>query len=126
MLNHESAQPSNVDSLRNWIQTTGCLSRDETAYLGAEDDLLCVATQTDTFLLRLELLLDRALISGWRSFSRVSIFLLPPCHLKKWLHLCYSLFINIGSVSISASAARFLVMLASISPLELSFNGLCV
>ncbi|KAH8589139.1 hypothetical protein B0O99DRAFT_637335 [Bisporella sp. PMI_857] len=69
MLNHESAQPLNVASLQNWVQSTGCLSRDETAYLGAEEDLICVAAQTDTFLVRLELLLERALLSCWSGFA---------------------------------------------------------
>jgi hypothetical protein len=82
MLNHESAQPLNVASLRNWIQTTGCLSRDETAYLSAEEDLLCVATQTDTFLLRLELLIERALISGWSSFGQVCMSFPYPAVLR--------------------------------------------
>lgn len=65
MLNHTAPQPLNVVSLRNWTKNTGNPARSETAYLDASDDLLCVATGTDSFLTRVELLLERAIIWGW-------------------------------------------------------------
>jgi len=95
MLNHESAQPINVASLQNWIQTTGCLSRGETEYLDAEEDLFCVATQTDTFVLRLELLVERVLVSGWTSLGRVSIS--PSAQVAI---IMYSLFAKTNYISV--------------------------
>jgi len=73
MLNYEPAEPLNILSLQNWVKTTGCLARDETEYLNAKDDLLCVAAHSDTFLVRLELLLERAIVFGWSSFGQVCI-----------------------------------------------------
>lgn len=77
MLNHQAAQVWDIASLRTWIENTACLARDEAAYLSADEDLLCIAMQTDSLLVRLELLLERILIWGWECVGRVSIS--PPC-----------------------------------------------
>jgi hypothetical protein len=78
MLNHQIAQPRDTASLRNWIENTACLARDETAYLDFGEDLLCIAMQSDGFLVRLELLLERLLIFWCECVGRVSIS--SPCY----------------------------------------------
>jgi hypothetical protein len=72
MLNYDTAHRLNVTSLRNWVETTGALSRDETVYLDAGEDLFCTATQADTFLSRIELLVEKALMCGSHYLGRVS------------------------------------------------------
>jgi hypothetical protein len=73
MLNYQAAQPRDTASLRNWIENTACLARDETAYLGSDEDLFCIAMQSDSLLVRLELLLERLLIFWCECVGRVSI-----------------------------------------------------
>lgn len=58
--------------MRNWIENTGCLAREETAYLDSDEDLLCVAIQSESLLVRLELLLERLLIFWCEYVGRVS------------------------------------------------------
>jgi hypothetical protein len=58
ILAHEGARQQDITSLENWVEGTGCLSREETRYLAANDDLLCAATTNDRLLVRLELLLE--------------------------------------------------------------------
>lgn len=72
MLNYQTAQPQDVASLRNWTENTACIARDEVAFLGADEDLICVDAQTDSFLVRLELLLESALVWGLGCVGRVS------------------------------------------------------
>jgi hypothetical protein len=72
MVNYQSPQPRDTANLRNWIENTGCLAREETAYLGSDDDLLCVAIQSESLLVRLELLLERLWIFWCEYVGRVS------------------------------------------------------
>ncbi|KID59332.1 hypothetical protein MAN_10744, partial [Metarhizium hybridum] len=77
MLSYDSPQPMNIASLRNWIESRGSLASDEVAYLDSGNDLLCVATHADSFLERLELLVEKLAIwsseyIGKRAKSNVS------------------------------------------------------
>lgn len=63
MLGYVAPQQRDVISLRNWIDSNGCIAREETAYLNAtENDLLCVAPQTDGPLIQVELFLQTIII----------------------------------------------------------------
>ncbi len=73
VLKYESPQSSDLASLRNWTESTGSLARDELEYLDKDNDLLCLATQPDSFLVRLELLLEKAVIWAAELLGRVRV-----------------------------------------------------
>jgi hypothetical protein len=73
ILAHEGARQQDITSLENWVEGTGCLSREETRYLAANDDLLCAATTNDRLLVRLELLLESIIISCCTCIGKVSV-----------------------------------------------------
>lgn len=72
MLSYDSPQPMNIASLRNWIESRGSLASDEVAYLDSGNDLLCVATHADSFLERLELLVEKLAIWSSEYIGKVS------------------------------------------------------
>lgn len=74
VLKYKTPQRQNLASLQNWTEATGSVARAELAYLDKADDLLCLATQTDDVLVRLELLLERAVIWVAELFGMVSEF----------------------------------------------------
>ncbi|KAJ6436541.1 hypothetical protein O9K51_10907 [Purpureocillium lavendulum] len=62
-----------LDEIADALKDYGSVARDEVAYLDTDDDLLCAATGTDSFLTRVELFLERVMIWGWECVGRVSI-----------------------------------------------------
>ncbi|EFY87851.1 hypothetical protein MAC_06099 [Metarhizium acridum CQMa 102] len=77
MLSYDSPQPMNIASLPNWIESRGSLAAEEVAYQDSGNDLLCVAAHADSFLERLELLVEKLAIwsseyIGKRAKSNVS------------------------------------------------------
>ena len=70
-LKYEAPQRLNLASLQNWTEATGSLARAEIAYLDNADDLICLATQTDEILVRVELFLERVVIWATELFGMV-------------------------------------------------------
>ncbi|KAK4076865.1 hypothetical protein Purlil1_12547 [Purpureocillium lilacinum] len=70
MLGLGSAQPRDVESLQNWLEGTGCLDREEAAYLTHRHDLTSLAPMGDTAVLQLETWIEDRLIRLWRGFRK--------------------------------------------------------
>lgn len=67
----EAAQPRHVQSLQHWIEGTGCLARDETAYL-YEHDLRQLNTKHDVATSLLEQWVEDTLNWCYKGFRQVS------------------------------------------------------
>jgi hypothetical protein len=70
MLRYSRAQDRDVESLQNWLSGTGCLAREEAAYL-SHRDLICLAPSGDNATVKLEAWVEDRLIRLSRSFRRV-------------------------------------------------------
>lgn len=67
----QSANGRDIASLQNWVDGTGCLARDETAYLTCKDELVSLAPAMDSAVLQLETWVEDKLIRYWHGFRRV-------------------------------------------------------
>jgi hypothetical protein len=60
-----------VESLRNWLDGTGCLARKETGYLDHQRELICLAPVADSAVMQLEAWVEDKLIRYYRVFRKV-------------------------------------------------------
>lgn len=70
ILSFGPAHRRDVESLQNWVDGTGYLARDETAYLG-HDEVISLAPVRDNGILKLEIWVEDKLIRWWPRFSKV-------------------------------------------------------
>ena len=71
MLNFGPAQRRDVESLQNWLDGTGCLAREEIAYLTHHRELVSLAPAGDNAVLQLEVWVEDKLIRFYRGFRKV-------------------------------------------------------
>jgi hypothetical protein len=71
MLSFDSAQRRDVESLQNWLNGTGCLAREETAYLGHRE-LASLAPAGDSAIVQLEAWVEEKLIRFYSGFRKVT------------------------------------------------------
>ncbi|KAK1838550.1 hypothetical protein CCHR01_18822 [Colletotrichum chrysophilum] len=74
------AGPRDILSLRNWVEDTSCLSRNETAYLEETADLAAIATPKDSAMEKLEDWVEDKLIQYHRGFRKVTRDKQSPLH----------------------------------------------
>jgi len=67
------SRPREVRNLKNWTEGTGCLSRHETAYLNAEDDLANLTGSTDIAIAYSESVVEDCLfwLDHWIGKARI-------------------------------------------------------
>lgn len=70
-LSLQSAKRRDITSLQHWVDGTGCLAQDETAYLSHHSELISLDPQADTAVLNLENWVEDKLIQYWHHFRRV-------------------------------------------------------
>ncbi|KAM3081858.1 hypothetical protein ACMFMG_004328 [Clarireedia jacksonii] len=68
-LSYGTTPEREVQSLRNWVNNKGCLSRNETAYLANTRELMCLAPPKDSAMNRLENLVEDVLIKFYKGSS---------------------------------------------------------
>ena len=71
ILRLQSAEGRDIASLQNWVEATGCLAREETAYLGFHSDLASLAPTGDGAVLQLETWVEDKLLQYWQGFRNV-------------------------------------------------------
>lgn len=71
ILRLQSAEGRDIVSLQNWVEATGCLAREETAYLAFYSDLVSLAPVGDGAVLQLETWVEDKLIQYWQGFRKV-------------------------------------------------------
>lgn len=71
MLSFGNAQRRDVKSLQNWLDGTGCLAREETAYLAHHRELASLAPVADSAVIQLEAWVEDKLIRFYRGFRDV-------------------------------------------------------
>lgn len=72
-MSFNSALPRDVLSLQNWVEGTGCLSRDETKYLEHERELFSLAPPGDNAMKQLEDWVEGQLICHYKDFRAVCL-----------------------------------------------------
>jgi len=72
MLSFGCAQRRDVKSLQNWLDGTGCLAREETAYLTHQKELVSLAPAADNAVTQLEAWVEDKLVRFCSGFRRVS------------------------------------------------------
>ncbi|RDA84140.1 hypothetical protein CP532_0115, partial [Ophiocordyceps camponoti-leonardi (nom. inval.)] len=75
LLSFPPAHQRDVESLQNWLSGTGCVARDETAYLSHNEELMSLAPEDDSALLGIETWVEDKLIRFFRGFRNVRV---PP------------------------------------------------
>jgi len=70
MLSLSPAQQRDVESLQNWLDGNGCLTREESAYLAHHGELVALAPAGDSAILQLEAWVEDRLIRLWRNFRK--------------------------------------------------------
>lgn len=73
ILRLQQAGGRDIASLENWVQATGCLARDETAYLMHPSDLISLAPERDRAVLQLETWVEDKLLQYWQGFRSVRV-----------------------------------------------------
>ncbi|RDA95040.1 hypothetical protein CP533_2193 [Ophiocordyceps camponoti-saundersi (nom. inval.)] len=68
LLSYPPAHQRDVESLQNWLSGTGCLAREETAYLSHSEELMSLAPEDDSALLGIESWVEDKLIRFYRGF----------------------------------------------------------
>ncbi|KAF4630754.1 hypothetical protein G7Y89_g7386 [Cudoniella acicularis] len=68
VLSFGPAQRRDVESLQNWLEGTGCLAREETAYLTQHQELISLAPVGDNAVMQLEAWVEDKLIRFYRGF----------------------------------------------------------
>lgn len=71
MLGYRPASQRAVTNLTNWVEGTAALAREETAYLGSKEDLLCANAPADDALSRLEEFIETAIVRLSRGYRKV-------------------------------------------------------
>ncbi|KAH6696606.1 hypothetical protein BKA61DRAFT_623295 [Leptodontidium sp. MPI-SDFR-AT-0119] len=70
MLNFGPARRRDVESLQNWLDGTGCLAREEAAYLTHHRELVSLAPAGDNAIIQLEAWVEDKLIRFYRGFRK--------------------------------------------------------
>ncbi|KAH6652848.1 hypothetical protein BKA67DRAFT_567712 [Truncatella angustata] len=68
MLSLPLAERRDINSLQNWVDSTGCLARDETKYLAHGHELVSLGLTADNAVLHLKTWVEDKLIRYWRWF----------------------------------------------------------
>jgi hypothetical protein len=68
MLNFGPARERDVESLQNWLDGTGCLAREERAYLTHYRELVSLAPTGDSAIVQLEAWVENKFIGLWPEF----------------------------------------------------------
>jgi hypothetical protein len=92
MLRLQPAEERDAASLRNWVEATGCLAREETAYLAHHSELVSLAPMVDSTVVQVETWVEAKLIQYWQGFRAVSIW-------RKGVLLSLSWLTDIDSIS---------------------------
>lgn len=71
MLSLDPAKHRDIESLQNWLNGTGCLAREESAYRMHDRDLVSLGSCSDSALLQLETWVEDKLIRFYRGFRQV-------------------------------------------------------
>jgi hypothetical protein len=71
MLSLDAAEARDIESLQNWSNGTGCIAREETAYLEHSRELASLAPFRDSALLKVEIWVEDVLIRFYRGFRNV-------------------------------------------------------
>lgn len=71
VLDWKSAEQRDIRSLRNWLDGTGCIAREEEAYLGHTNDLCSLAPVNDHALRQIEHWVEEKLIRFYHGFRNV-------------------------------------------------------
>ena len=71
ILRLQLAEGRDIASLQNWVDATGCLAREETAYLAYHSDLASLAPVGDNAVLQLETWVEDKLLQYWQGFRTV-------------------------------------------------------
>ena len=71
ILRLQSAEGRDIASLQNWVEATGCLAREETAYLAYHSDLVSLAPVGHNAVLQLETWVEDKLLQYWQDFRNV-------------------------------------------------------
>ena len=71
ILRLQSAEGRDIASLQNWVEATGCLAREETAFLACHSDLASLAPIRDNAVLQLETWIEDKLVQYWQGFRNV-------------------------------------------------------
>ena len=54
VLSYSRSTPRDVESLQNWLEETGCLNEDEASYLERGNELVTLASSSDSAIKQLE------------------------------------------------------------------------
>ena len=68
----QDASVRDIGSIQNWIEGTGCVAREETAFLEREDDLVNLASPRDYAIASLEPVIETIVMYLCKWFKRVS------------------------------------------------------
>ncbi|KAJ5945436.1 hypothetical protein N7516_005604 [Penicillium verrucosum] len=69
--NFGPACPRDIESLNNWLERTGSLAREETAYLARSHELISLAPAGDSAMMQLETWVEDRFIRLFPSFQKV-------------------------------------------------------
>ncbi|PFH63160.1 hypothetical protein XA68_17269 [Ophiocordyceps unilateralis] len=76
-LSFAPAHQRDVESLQNWLSGTGCLAREETAYLTYGEELASLAPEHDSAVMGIEAWVESQLIRFYRGFRNADKSLEP-------------------------------------------------
>lgn len=85
MLRLQPAEGRDISSLQNWVEATGCLARQETAYLAYRSDLASLAPAVDSAVLQLETWVEDKLVQYWQGFRSVRMWQRGNLSMRSWL-----------------------------------------
>ena len=71
MLEYRPASQRAVTNLTNWLEGIASLAREETAYLGSKEDLLCANAPADDALFQLEEFIETVIVRLSRAYRKV-------------------------------------------------------
>lgn len=95
MLSLDTAEARDIESLRNWSDGTGCIAREETAYLAHSRELASLAPSKDSALLKLEIWVEDVLIRFYRGFRDVRKHISYQYRLTKGQRIVITIFQSI-------------------------------
>lgn len=71
MLTLETAEARDIKSLQNWLNGTGCIAREETAYLTHSREMASLAPLRDNALMKVEIWVENVLVRFYSGFRKV-------------------------------------------------------
>lgn len=81
----QPAEGRDIASLQNWVEATGCLAREETAYLAYRNDLASLAPAVDSAVRQLETWVEDKLVQYWQGFRSVRMSQKGNLSTSSWL-----------------------------------------